>query len=159
MDSGGRILVVDDEPTLRAVIAEALAAEGYEVREAADGARALELLRREPVDAIVLDLMMPNVDGWALLRHTKADGHGPIGIVTMSAVMDQRASERLRALGVRYCLAKPFDIDDLIACVARVLGTSGTDKKISDCNANSAGDTAPGWMVTHDPSAGSRRSA
>ena len=121
MASGGRILVVDDEPTLRDVMAEALEGEGYEVRTAADGARALELLRLERAEAIVLDLMMPTLDGWAFLREARAAGPGPIGIVAVSAVMDRRRAERLRALGVRYCLAKPFDIDELLACVARVL--------------------------------------
>ena len=79
---------------------EALSAEGYEVREAADGARALELLRQWRTDAIVLDLMMPIVDGWAFLRDATHAGNGPIGIVVVSAVMDQRAAERLQALGV-----------------------------------------------------------
>ena len=143
----GRILVVDDEPSLRAVMAEALAAEGYEVSQAADGARALDLLRRARADAIVLDLTMPIMDGWAFLQESEQASNRAIGVVAVSAVMDQQVAERLRALGVRYCLAKPFDIDELLACVARVVATARPDKGLSSsapaqpgCSACADGD-------------------
>src|SRR5947209_5284403 len=63
-----RVLVVDDERTIREVLAEALWQEGYQVLTAGDGLQALGLLRVEPVDAILLDLAMPTMDGFAF-RH------------------------------------------------------------------------------------------
>jgi CheY-like chemotaxis protein len=77
MASRGRILVVDDESSLRGLMAEALAAEGYDVHEAADGARALELLWQERPDAIVLDLTMPILNGWAFLRESSSRPQSP----------------------------------------------------------------------------------
>ena len=117
----GSILVVDDEPALRELMSDALAAEGYRVLVADNGARALELLRHDAVDAIVLDLMMPTVDGWGFIdKHRKASGRD-IGLVCVSAAMSDVAAERLRALGVRSCLAKPFELDELVRCVAAAI--------------------------------------
>jgi two-component system, chemotaxis family, chemotaxis protein CheY len=116
-----RVLVVDDEPQLREVIAEILAGEGYRVTTAADGAQGLERLRRERPDLIVLDLMMPVLDGWAFIEAARKMTGDAIPIVGISASMTGKLARRLHELGVRSCLAKPFEVDDLMRCVERLL--------------------------------------
>src|SRR5439155_19006440 len=69
-----RILVVDDEPAVRRSVRSALTLEGYEVRLAREGAEALDVLASERVDAIVLDLLMPGLDGLEVCRRLRADG-------------------------------------------------------------------------------------
>lgn len=117
----GRVLVVDDEPALRQLMTETLEAEGYRVLAADNGARALELLRRDTVDAIVFDLMMPTLDGWGFIANCRWLSAGEVGIVCVSASIDGSAAQRLRTLGVRSCLAKPFELDELVRCVAHVI--------------------------------------
>ncbi len=69
-----RILVVDDEPAVRRSVRSALTLEGYEVRLAREGAEALDVLASEHVDAVVLDLLMPGVDGLEVCRRLRANG-------------------------------------------------------------------------------------
>jgi two-component system, chemotaxis family, chemotaxis protein CheY len=116
-----RVLVVDDDPVIRSTVAELLADEGYDVQQASDGAEALEMVRESPPDAIVLDLMMPVLDGWAFVHQCRALPRcGAVPIVVMSATHRlHETAEQLHALGVRAVVAKPFDVDALIAIVQR----------------------------------------
>jgi CheY-like chemotaxis protein len=116
------VLIVDDEPALREIIAEALATEGYRVTTAVDGARALEHLGETRPDLIVLDLMMPVLDGWAFIEAYRAIAEDEIPIIGVSANLSPQVAARLRNLGVRVCLAKPFDLDELIGYANGVLG-------------------------------------
>jgi CheY-like chemotaxis protein len=123
-DSGGsgpRVLVVDDDPVIRSTVAELLTDEGYRVQQAGDGAEALEIIRVAAPDAIVLDLMMPVLDGWAFVDHCRGEpGCADVPIVVMSATHAlHETAQRLHAMGVRAVLAKPFDVDALIAIVQR----------------------------------------
>jgi CheY-like chemotaxis protein len=115
------VLVVDDDAVIRSTVAEMLLDEGYEVQQAADGAEALDVVRAIVPDAIVLDLMMPRVDGWAFVdRCRTVPGCGEVPIVVMSATHGlHQTAERLHAMGVRAVVAKPFDMDALIAIVQR----------------------------------------
>jgi CheY-like chemotaxis protein len=116
-----RVLVVDDDPVIRSTVAELLLDEGYEVDQAADGAAALEMVRRSAPDAIVLDLMMPVLDGWAFVERCREfPATSDVPIVVMSATHSlHESAERLHAMGVRAVVAKPFDVDALIAIVQR----------------------------------------
>jgi CheY-like chemotaxis protein len=116
-----RVLVVDDDPVIRSTVAELLLDEGYQVQEAGDGAEALEIVRASTPNAIVLDLMMPVLDGWAFVDHCRADPTcADVPIVVMSATHGlHQTAERLHAMGVRAVLAKPFDVEALIAIVQR----------------------------------------
>jgi CheY-like chemotaxis protein len=116
-----RVLVVDDDFLIRSTVAELLADEGYDVQQAADGAEALDMVRQSTPDAIVLDLMMPVLDGWAFVHQCRAlPDCGAVPIVVMSATHGlHETAERLHTLGVRAVLAKPFDVDALIAIVQR----------------------------------------
>lgn len=105
-----RVLVADDEPPIRLLCQVNLAVAGIHVLQAADGEQALALARSEEPDLVLLDLMMPNVDGWTVAEELAADEstrHIPIVFLTARATTnDARRAERLGALG--YVL-KPFD--------------------------------------------------
>ena len=113
------ILVVDDMPALRHLVADVLQDEGYAVEEAADGADALACARRAPPDAIGLDLMMPALDGGAFLRERRADPElAAVPVLVLSASRDAGLQEA-SALGAAF-LAKPFSLGALVAVVGRL---------------------------------------
>lgn len=116
-----RVLVVDDDPVIRSTVAELLLDEGYAVDQAGDGSEALTLIRQCTPDAIVLDLMMPVLDGWAFVPQCRSLPEcADVPIVVMSATHGlHETAERLHAMGVRAVVAKPFDVDALIAIVQR----------------------------------------
>jgi len=120
-EAAPRVLVVDDDAVIRSTVAELLHDEGYEVEQAADGAEALQVVRRVVPAAIVLDLMMPVLDGWAFVDQCRGvPGCEDVPIVVMSATHGlHETAERLHAMGVRAVMAKPFDVDALIAIVQR----------------------------------------
>lgn len=118
LDTGalGRVLLVDDEPAIRKVIERMLEAEGYEVLHAGDGAEALELAWREPVDTIVLDMRMPGMSGLEVCRQLRADPrteHTPVVFVTDMA--DRQFRRDALHAGATDFLAKPFDEIELLA--------------------------------------------
>ncbi|GAA2650643.1 response regulator transcription factor [Streptomyces lunalinharesii] len=115
-----RILVVDDEPEVRAAVADGLAVEGYAVRGAADGLAALSEVATWQPDALVLDVMMPVLDGLAVCRRLRAlDDRTPILVLT---ALDS-VSDRVDGLdaGADDYLVKPFALDELIARVRALL--------------------------------------
>lgn len=116
------ILVVDDEPSLRALTAEALEDEGYEVRTAVDGRQALEILANWTPSIIVLDLMMPVLDGWGFIEGYRRVAGSEIPIIGVSAAMTPSMAHRLHEIGVHICLGKPFDFDDLLRGVVSLAG-------------------------------------
>ena len=116
------VLVVDDEQPIREIIAEVLDEEGYRVEQAANGREALRKLQLGRPDAIVLDLMMPEMDGWEFARTCGAQhADNPIPILIMSASPElTRSAEQLRPSGVRAAIPKPFDVDVFLAVVGRL---------------------------------------
>ncbi len=108
-----RLLVVEDEPDLLAVLARALREEGYAVDEAADGEEGLFKATSWEYDALVLDLMLPRLDGWQLLHQLRKTHKTPVLILTArDAVPD-----RIRGLdtGADDYLVKPFELSELFA--------------------------------------------
>ena len=120
MSGSVRILVIDDDESIRDFTHTALADAGYEVVEAADGATALDLIGTSRPDVILLDMLMPLMDGWefARLYHETPGPHAPIIVVTAARDAGARAGQ-INAAG---CLAKPFRLDALFACIAQVTG-------------------------------------
>jgi two-component system chemotaxis response regulator CheY len=116
-----QILVVEDDDAIRGLVSDVLRDDGYEVREATNGAEALGRIRDERPDLIVLDLMMPVMDGWTFVEKCRDQAScSDVPIIVTSASHDlPRTAERLRSFGVRSCLAKPFDVDGLLALVER----------------------------------------
>jgi CheY-like chemotaxis protein len=119
--AGRRILVVDDDPGIRESLVLLLEDEGYEVRAAPNGRAALELLARWRPAVILLDLMMPVMDGWTFRAHQLAHrAWGNIPVVVMSAGRNLTADTY--ALVPAATLAKPFNLDvvvDTVRAVAR----------------------------------------
>ncbi len=110
------ILVVDDDRDIRETLAEVLEVAGHTVSKASNGGEALDALRAKPAEVILLDLMMPVMDGWTFVREQQADAalaDIPIVVVT-AAPVDAPIP------GVRAYLPKPFDLDRLLSVVAEV---------------------------------------
>jgi len=116
-----QILVVEDDAAIRALVSEVLRDDGYEVSEATNGAEALEFVGGHRPDLIVLDLMMPVMDGWTFVEECRRQARcREVPIVVTSASHDlPKTADQLRSYGVRTCLAKPFDVDGLLALVER----------------------------------------
>jgi two-component system response regulator AtoC len=123
-----RVLVVDDEQNLRKVLAATLQREGYEVQVAADGEEALAALERDGADVIVTDLVMPRMDGLALLRRVVARHPDvPVIVVTAHSRVD-RAVEAMKA-GAFDFVAKPFETAELKAIIAKAARQSDENAK------------------------------
>ena len=116
-----RVLVVDDEPAIRALVTKIVERTGLPVDNASDGAEAIEKLNANTYAVLVVDLMMPNVDGFAVVEHLK-ERDGPRPAIIVITAGDTAAIRRLDGSLVHSVLRKPFDIDvlgDLITAAAR----------------------------------------
>jgi two-component system KDP operon response regulator KdpE len=115
-----RILIVDDEPPIRRFLRTSLAAQGYRIDEAEDGQIALDFLRRNTVDAIVLDLGLPGMDGFEVIRHLRAAG-SLAPIVVLSSRDDEVGKVKALDLGADDYVTKPFGMDELLARIRAAL--------------------------------------
>jgi two-component system, OmpR family, response regulator ResD len=117
----GSVLVVDDEPTIAEVVSRYLERAGYRTRVAADGAQALELVARQRPDLIVLDLMLPGIDGLEVMRRLRQTERERIGLILLTA----KGEESDRVIGLRLgaddYVVKPFSPAELVARVDAVL--------------------------------------
>jgi CheY-like chemotaxis protein len=108
-----KVLVVDDDPFIRTLLVAWLQEAGYSVVTAEDGQQALEQIRRERPDVLLLDLMMPKLDGYSVarvIRYHEDTRHLPI--IVLSA--DVRAPQKLNGIRVDGFLSKPFDLDEVL---------------------------------------------
>jgi CheY-like chemotaxis protein len=116
---GKRVLVVDDDPGLQQALEAILQLEGYEVTTARDGLDALEKVDHSQPALILLDLMMPRMDGFTFAEELKQRGlRAQIPIIVLTA--DGRVQQKAEQLGADGGLAKPFDITVLLDEVARL---------------------------------------
>jgi CheY-like chemotaxis protein len=112
------VLVVDDEPMLRSIVREILQDEGYAVIEAADGRVILEIMAQERPDLVLMDVMMPGVDGREAYRQLRSrPEHRDVPVVMMSAAVQSNGLDP----SIAGFIAKPFDITDLVELVARLI--------------------------------------
>jgi signal transduction histidine kinase/purine-cytosine permease-like protein/DNA-binding NarL/FixJ family response regulator len=116
------LLVVDDQPVQRQMLAGMLMPLGFEVREAASGTECLDSLREELPSAILLDLTMDDMDGWQTATSVRASGFKDIPIIIVSANMFENQNERLHAAGCQAFVGKPVIESELIATLERHLG-------------------------------------
>jgi len=108
-----RVLVVDDEDDIRETVAEVLLAEGYDVETAPNGLEALRRVGDHPIDLVLLDLMMPVMDGWSFQTRLRADPKtASLCVVAVTASWDAGADP-----GFNAYLPKPFDLGQLLAIV------------------------------------------
>ena len=122
---GGRpgplVLIVDDDADLREYVRASLEAEGYVVREAGSAQEGLAALDEESPDLILLDVMMPEVDGWEMLRHVQErHGVGAIPVIMFSGRVDDGAAEAA-SRGAQGFVGKPFDPESLIESTKQLL--------------------------------------
>ena len=118
------ILIVDDDPAILDLIAQLLADEGYDILTANGGQAAVDLATAHVPKLILLDLMMPEMNGWQVVDVLKSTAHTRnIPILLLSARRDM--SVTARELGVANYLAKPFDLEELLGCVEKILNQTG----------------------------------
>jgi two-component system response regulator MprA len=126
-----RVLVVDDEPAVRRALERALQLDDYEVSLAADGEEALDALARQPADAVILDILMPRLDGLEVARRMrKAGDRTPILMLTARDAIDDRV-EGLD-VGADDYLVKPFALRELQARLRALLRRAGEEGEESD---------------------------
>jgi DNA-binding response OmpR family regulator len=121
--TGTKVLVVDDEPTVREVVVNYLRRDGHVVAEAADGTTALELLEADPPDLVVLDMMLPGVNGLDILRRVRQTSNIPVIMLTARAEEADRVTGL--ELGADDYVVKPFSPRELAARVNGVLRRVG----------------------------------
>ena len=120
-----RILVVEDDPDLRQILRLQLTSQGFAVVEATDGAAGFAAVQRERPSCVILDLMMPVVDGFGFLKRVRSvEDHQDIPVIIVTASED----ERNRIRGFQYqadaYMSKPYDLDALVAEIERLVGTA-----------------------------------
>jgi CheY-like chemotaxis protein len=118
-----RVLVIDDDPDLGRVVRRVLELEGYDVVLSDDGLRGLAAAQRQRPDAIVLDLMMPVMDGYQVLSELRDDPRTKdVPVVVLSAVALEETRERVEAAGASAFLAKPFEPHHLSQALSTAIG-------------------------------------
>ena len=115
----GRILVVDDEPAIRRLLRSTLGVQDYSVLEAATVAEALEVLDREKVELIILDLGLPDGDGLEVIRRLRPDSQLPI--IVLSSRDDERGKVEALDAGADDYVTKPFGVEELVARIRAAL--------------------------------------
>lgn len=119
-----RILLVDDERDLVFYTKLFLEERGYEVLEAYDGIEALDILEKERPDLIILDVSMPRLNGWDVLRKIQSDpDKADIPVLMLTARAEDTDKARGWELGVTWYQTKPFELDELALVVERILAT------------------------------------
>jgi CheY-like chemotaxis protein len=117
------VLIVDDDPALRAFVRARLELEGYVVREAGSADEGLSALEEQSPDLILLDVMMPRVDGWEMLRRVQErHGVGSIPVLMFSGKVDASSAEA-SSRGAHGFIGKPFDPEQLIESTKQMLPT------------------------------------
>lgn len=128
----GSVLVVDDEPTIAEVVSRYLERAGYSTRVAADGAQALEAVASQRPDLVVLDLMLPGIDGLEVMRRLRQPGRERIALILLTA----KGEESDRVIGLRLgaddYVVKPFSPAELVARVDAVLRRVDTSPAYED---------------------------
>ncbi|OGW68814.1 MAG: hypothetical protein A2036_00345 [Omnitrophica bacterium GWA2_50_21] len=119
---GKKILIVDDEPNIVAVVSARLKGNGYEVIEAQDGVSGLELAKKEKPDLIILDLMLPKLDGYKVCHLLKKDGrYSGIPIILFTAKAQEEDKRMGEEAGADAYVMKPYDSKVLLAQIQELL--------------------------------------
>ncbi|MBI2429143.1 MAG: response regulator [Bacteroidota bacterium] len=116
------ILVVDDEDALRNVLSSELQSEGYSVVSAADGDEAISILQQKSFDLVLLDIKMPRVDGFEVLRFLK-ERYPNTKVIMLTGFADLKNAIESKKLGAEDFVSKPYDLVDLLTTIERVLSS------------------------------------
>ena len=126
------LVLADDELLIRRLVKPHLERAGFETVLAENGADAFELIMKEPPEVIILDIMMPEIDGIALLRLLKSmDSVKSIPVLLISATNDDPIQKQTKGLGAAGFLTKPFSPAQLLAEISRVCEASRKDRDVS----------------------------
>ena len=110
-----KILVIDDDPSVRSLVTDSLEIEGYDVVVAEDGFAGLRAIEAHRPDCVLLDVMMPGLDGHQVLQRIRTAEEGSaLPVVMLTAYSDDANAWQAWTEGVDYFLAKPFDADELL---------------------------------------------
>jgi DNA-binding NtrC family response regulator len=120
MSEKSKILVVDDEEALRTVLSGELVSEGYDVRTAADGDDAISNLQKESFDLVLLDIKMPRMNGFEVLKFVK-EKYPRTRVVMLTGFADLKNAIESKKLGAEDFVSKPYDLVDLLTTIERVL--------------------------------------
>jgi excisionase family DNA binding protein len=121
---GPLVLIVDDDEQVREYVRVNLEAEGYTVREAGNAEEGLQVLEESTPDLVLLDVMMPQVDGWEMLRRLhERHGVGAIPVVMFSGKVDERAADEAATRGAQAFIGKPFEPKQLIEQTKQLLSS------------------------------------
>ncbi len=120
MAEKNRILVVDDEDALRTVLSSELEGEGYEVDQAADGDEAMAVVQKKPFHLVLLDIKMPKVDGFEVLKFIK-EKYPHVKVIMLTGFADLKNAIESKKLGAEDFVSKPYDLVDLLTTIERVL--------------------------------------
>ena len=116
-----QILIVDDDPFIRMLVTDVLEMEGYTVRTAADGEAGLFEYTSMRPDCVVLDVMMPGLDGFEVLRRIRAMEDVPVPIVMLTASNAAESTKAAWTVGADFFLSKPFEAEQLIEVLESLL--------------------------------------
>ena len=117
-----RVLTVDDSRTILAMLHHTLSNAGFEVLQAEDGEKGLEVLKNESVDVVITDINMPVMDGIEFIKQVRATGtHNSLSIVILTTETSQDKRDQGRAAGGTGWIVKPFDPDKLISVIHKVV--------------------------------------
>jgi CheY-like chemotaxis protein len=120
------VLVVDDEPTIRALVNAVLDGPGIRTVEAASGPEAIDLARRHQPDLVLLDVVMPRMDGFTVCQRMKAEeATAGITVLLLTALTQESDHQRARGVGADGIIQKPFSPADLRVTVENILRTTG----------------------------------
>ena len=123
-----RVLVVDDDPLTHQVLQRYLERAGYQMISARNGREGLKLARRQLPQLILLDLMMPDMDGWTVLRQLKkAKATQAIPVIMLTMKADRAAQEQSERAGATLFLAKPISAAQLLAVIRRVIAATAEE--------------------------------
>jgi DNA-binding response OmpR family regulator len=121
----GRILIAEDDKTLRQLLSHLLVEDGHEVAVAVNGAQALEKVDSYVPDLLLLDLMMPVLDGFGVLEQLRESGReGSVKVLVLTAKGSEADIERSLALGACQHMIKPFDPEELLDTISQLLELS-----------------------------------
>ena len=120
------VLIVDDDETIRSILAETLKGEGYRVDEASNGEKGLERVRAAVPDLILLDIVMPVLDGYQFLEQLQRE-HTTLEIPIVLLSATHALPETAHAVGVKAVLTKPFDVGVLLAIADRLTRAARLD--------------------------------
>ena len=130
-----RILVVDDEPELLRALVVRLTHAGFTCESAQDGKEGLEKSQRFHPDLVIADLVMPEMDGYEMCHHLKAEaGTASIPIIVLTAVPQHALDQRAKTLGAARIMHKPFDSVELLSAVREVLTGASQHVKGGSCH-------------------------